>query len=108
MPVVGFRINVTRCTGKFSIIRSVSMTVNTLRPLSQVFTAVNRKKFGIMLCIFCRHPVRISGVTLSAIIRKISLNVVGTCGTLEIRLVACNTIIRCIGIISTNMALGTI
>jgi hypothetical protein len=60
--LVGIRIGMTTDTGEIGIIGRILVTISTLVPFALVFAAVNRKQH-IVLLKFCRHPVRIGGVT---------------------------------------------
>ena len=90
--IVGFRVYMTSCAGKFRKIGGVGMAISTQRPLSLVFPAINREKLGIMLGVLRWHPVQIGGMANRAIVREIGLNVVGGSCAFKIGLVTGKTV----------------
>lgn len=106
--IIGFRIDVTGGARKYGKIGGIGMTINTLCPLSQVLPAINREKLSVVLQELGRHPIGIGRMALRTIIGEPSLNVVGACCTLKIRLVTGHTIRGCVSEVTANVAFGTI
>ena len=66
--IIRFRVRVTGSTGKLRIVRRICMAFLTLIPHALVFAAVNREIIGIVLTVFCRHPIQIRRVTIGTIL----------------------------------------
>ena len=106
--IVRFRIDVANCARKLRKIGWIDVAICTLRPLPQMLAAVNGEIFGIVLRVFCGHPIQIGCVAGSAIVREIGLNVVRVGGRFKILLVAGDAIGWRIGKIAAHMAFGAI
>ena len=102
--IVRFRIDVANRARKFRKIGWIDVAICTLRPLPQMLAAVNGKILGIVLRVFCGHPIQIGRVAGGAVVGEIGLNVVRVGGSLKILLVASDAIGRRIGKIATYMA----
>lgn len=68
--VIRFRIGMAADTGKLRIIRRVCVAILTCIPGAFVRAAVNRKMVNVMLCVFGRHPVGVSGMTFNTVLRE--------------------------------------
>ena len=75
--VIRFRVGMAGDAGKFGVIRRIRMAVQALLPFSLVLPAVNREIVGIVLGVFCRHPVRIGRMALDTILGKARRLVIG-------------------------------
>ena len=106
--VVGFRVNMATGTRIFGVIRCIGMAIRTLGPLSFVFPAVNREISGIVHRKRSRHPVRIGGMALRTIIRKMGSLVVRSLCRVVILLMASCTGCWSGGIITPRMTFVTI